>query len=63
MYAWVAAKAKTNRRGRAVGGRVRITSAQAAQAEGQECGGLRTPLWRRHARRIERLDSCHGNPA
>jgi hypothetical protein len=34
MYAWVAAKAKTNRRGRADGGRVCVAAAQAVQALG-----------------------------
>lgn len=36
MYAWVAAKAKTNRRGGADGSRVRVTAAQAVQALGQQ---------------------------
>jgi hypothetical protein len=34
MYAWVAGKAKTNRRGGADGGRVRVAVAQAAQTKG-----------------------------
>jgi len=34
MYAWVAAKAKTNRRRRADGAHVRVAAAQAVQAEG-----------------------------
>ena len=63
MYAWVVAKAKTNRRGRADSGRVRVAAAQAVQALGQQCGGLRAPLCRRHARRVESLDGCHGDPA
>ena len=63
MYAWVAAKAKTNRRGHADGCRVRVAAAQAAQALGQQCGGLRAPLCRRHARRVESLEGCHGGPA
>lgn len=63
MYAWVAAKAKTNRRGRADGGRVRVAAAQAVQTLGQQRGGLRAPLCWRHARRVERLDGCHGGPA
>ena len=63
MYASLAAKAKTNRRGRAVGGRVRVAAAQAVQAMGQQCGGLRAPLCRRHARRVENLEGCHGGPA
>ena len=63
MYAWVATKAKVNRRGRADGGRVRATAAQAVQALGQQCGGLRAPLCRRHARRVENLEGCHGGPA
>lgn len=62
MYAWVAAKAKTNRRGRAVGGRVRVAAAQAVQAPGQECGSLRAPLRRRHARRVVEVGGCHGVP-
>ena len=62
MYAWVAAKAKTNRRGGADGGRVRVTAAQAVQALGQERGGLRAPLCRRHARRVVNFDACHGYP-
>ena len=44
MYAWLAAKAKTNRRGGADGGCVRAATAQAMQAQGQQCGGLRAPL-------------------
>lgn len=63
MYAWVAAKAKTNRRGRGDGGGVRVAAAQAVQALGQQCGGLRAPLCRRHARRVESLEGCHGGPA
>ena len=63
MYAWVAAKAKTNQRGRVVGGRMRITSAQAIQAEGQECGGLCAPLWRGHARRVVQVGRRQGCPA
>jgi hypothetical protein len=34
MYAWVAGKAKTNRRGRADGGRVRVAAAKPVQALG-----------------------------
>jgi hypothetical protein len=65
MYAWVAAKAKVevNRRGSADVGVVRVTATQAVQARSQECGGLRAPLWRRHARRVVKLDRCHGKPA
>lgn len=63
MYAWVVAKAKTNRRGRADGGGVRVATAQAAQTEGQERGDFRAPLCRRHARRVENLEGCHGGPA
>ena len=63
MYAWVAAKAKVNRRGRVVGAVVRVTAAQALQALGQQRGDLHAPLCRRHARRVESLDGCHGDPA
>jgi len=63
MYAWVVAKAKTNRRGRAVGTVVCATAAQAVQALGQECGRLRVPLCRRHARRVVEVGRCHGLPA
>lgn len=35
MYAWVAVKAKVNRRGGADGGGVRVATAQAVQALGQ----------------------------
>ena len=63
MYASLATKAKTNRRGRAVSGRVRVAAAQAVQALGQQCGGLSAPLCRRHARRVESLDGRHGGPA
>jgi hypothetical protein len=63
MYAWVAAKAKVNRRGRAVGAVVRVTAAQAVQAPSQQHSGLRAPLCRRHARRVVNLDACHGDPA
>jgi hypothetical protein len=58
MYAWVVAKAKTNRRRRTVGGRVHVTAAQAVQALGQQRGGLRAPLWRRHARRVVVVGRC-----
>ena len=60
MYAWFPAKAKVNRRGRANGAVVRVPAAQAVESQGQECGGLRAPLWRRHARRVAKLDRCHG---
>ena len=63
MYAWVAAKAKTNRRGRADGADVRVAAEQAAHAEGQECGGLCAPLCWRHARRVKSLEGYHGGPA
>ena len=63
MYAWVVAKAKTNRRGRGDGGRVRVAAAQAVQAVGKQRSGLRAPLCRRHARWVESLDGCHGDPA
>ena len=63
MYAWVAAKAKTNRRGRADSGCVRVVAAQAVQALGQQRGSLCTPLCRRHARRIESFEGCQGGPA
>lgn len=63
MYAWVAVKAKVNRRGGADGGGVRVATAQAVQALGQQCGGLRAPPYRRHARRVESLEGCHGGPA
>lgn len=65
MYASLVAKAKVpvNRRVRAVGGRVRVAAAQAVQPLRQQCGGLRAPLRRRHARRVESLDGCHGRPA
>ena len=62
MYAWVAAKAKTNRRVLAEDGHVCATAAQAVQALGQERGGLRAPLCRRHARRVVNFDACHGDP-
>ena len=63
MYAWVAAKAKTNRRGGADGGRVGVTAAQAVQALGQERSRLRAPLCWHHARRVVNLEGCHGDPA
>ena len=63
MYAWVVAKAKVNRREGADGADGRVTAAQAVQALGQQCGSLRAPLCRRHARRVVKLDGCHGNPA
>ncbi len=63
MYAWVAAKAKVNRRGRAVGAVVRVTAAQALQALGQQRGDLHAPLCRRHARRVVEVGGCHGLPA
>ena len=46
------ARAKSNWRGRTDDRRVRVTAAQAAQAQGQEGGGLCAPLCRRHARRV-----------
>ena len=61
MYSWFPAKAKVNRRGLAVGAVTRVTAAQAVQALGQERDGL--PLCRRHARRVESLNGCHGDPA
>ena len=63
MYAWVAAKAKTNRRGGADGGRVRIDATQAVQAQGQQCGGLCAPLCQRHARWVVEVGGSHGLPA
>ena len=63
MYAWFPATAKSNRRGRNNRAVVRVIAAQAVQTQGQECSGLRAPLWRRHARRVVKLDSCHENPA
>jgi hypothetical protein len=54
MYALLSAKAKVpvNRRGCADGGRVRVTAAQAVQAQGQQRDCLRAPLCRRHTRRV-----------
>jgi hypothetical protein len=63
MYAWFPAKAKVNRRGRGNGAVVRVTAAQAVQAQGQECGGLRAPLWRRHARRVVQVGRSQWVPA
>ncbi len=63
MYAWMATKAKINRRRRDDGGHVRVPAAQAVQALGQQRGGLPAPLCRRHARRVESLDGCHGAPS
>ena len=63
MYAWFPATAKSNRRRRGNGAVVRVAATQAVQAQGQERGGLRAPLWRRHARRVVKLDRCHGKPA
>jgi hypothetical protein len=60
MYAWVAGKAKVNQREGADSAVVRAAAAQAVQAEGQERGDLHAPLCRRHARRVESLDGCHG---
>ena len=63
MYAWFPATAKSNRRGRNNLAVARVAAAQAVQAQGQERGRLRAPLWRRHARRVVKLDRCHGKPA
>jgi hypothetical protein len=63
MYAWVAGKAKVNRRGGADGAVVRVTAAQAMQALGQQCGGLGAPLCRRHARRLVQVGREHGASA
>jgi hypothetical protein len=63
MDALCRAKAKTNRRGRADGAVTRDTATQAAQAQGQEGGSLRAPLWRRHARRLGQVGRCHWSPA
>ncbi len=63
MYAWVAVKAKTDRRGGADSAVVRVTAAQAVQALGQQCGGLCAPLWRRHARRVVQVGKRQGYPA
>ena len=63
MYAWFPATAKSNRRGRDNRAIVSVAAAQAVQPQGQQCGGLRAPLWRRHARWVEKLDRCHGVPA
>ncbi len=63
MYAWVAVKAKVNRRDGADGAVVRIVAAQAVQALGQQRGGLRAPLCRRHARRVMKVGRCHEMPA
>jgi hypothetical protein len=60
MYAWFPATAKSNRRGRDSRAAVRVAAAQAVQAHGQECRRLRAPLWQRHARRVAKLDRCHG---
>lgn len=60
MDALCRAKAKVNRRRRAHGVVVRVTAAQAVQAQGQECGGLRAPLWRRHARRVVQVGRGQG---
>lgn len=57
------AKSTVGRGRRGDGGRVRVALAQAVQAEGQERGGLLAPLCRRHARRVESLNGCHGDPA
>jgi hypothetical protein len=56
------AKARANWRGRADGADTRVTTAQAAQTQGQKGGGLRAPLWRRHARRVVEVGRCHGTP-
>ncbi len=65
MYALLSAKAKVpvNRRGRAPGAVVRVAAAQAMQALGQERSSLRTPLCRRHPRRVVSLDGCHAGLA
>ena len=63
MYAWVAAKAKTNRRVLAEDGHVCATAAQAVQALGHERGGLRAPLCRRHTRRVVKVGRRQGCPA
>lgn len=54
------AKSKGNLRWRALGGRVRATAAQAEQTPGQECGGFRVPLCRRHARRVVQVGRRQG---
>lgn len=63
MDALCRAEAKSNRRRRNNRAVVRVTATQAVQALGQERGGLRAPLCRRHARRVESLEGCHGGPA
>ena len=63
MYAWFPAKAKVNRRELAVGAVTRVTAAQAVQDLGQKRDGLRAPLGRSHARRVESLNGCNGDPA
>ena len=62
MDALCRAKAKTNRRGRAGGAAMGIDAAKAVQTKGQERGGLRAPLRRRHARRVVEVGRCHGTP-
>ena len=57
------AKSTVGRGRRGDGGRVRVVAAQAVQAQGEQGGGLRAPLCRRHARRVENLNGCHGDPA
>jgi hypothetical protein len=60
MDALCRATAKSNRRGRAFRAILRVAATQAVQALGQQRAGLRAPLCRRHARRVESLDGCHG---
>lgn len=62
MDALCRAEAKVNRRRRAHGTVVRATAAQAVQAQGQKCGGLCAPLWRRHAHRVVEVGGRQGVP-
>lgn len=56
----VKAKSKVNSKSLAHRGRVRVAATQAVQAQGQEGGGLRAPLWRRHARGVVEVGGRHG---
>lgn len=57
------AKSRAGGSRRGDGSRVGVATAQAVHAQGQEGGGLRAPLCRRHARRVESLNGCHGDRA
>jgi len=57
------AKSRAGGSRRGDGSRVRVAAAQAVQAQGQERGGLRAPLCRRHARRVVKVGGYQGGSA